>query len=163
MISESFVKTLSKLNSLCVNFTEWKIPENLIKLKCTEVIVRSSSLKKCFEMLRKIHIKKQLFFSKGAESLVTLVKRNVILETVVLDNAQKMRFSIKDYFSKCDQIRRKLRIWSYLLKKSLMENFIFCALIEYLQATVSEYDHGDIIPNIRITSPCCDSAISVLH
>ena len=28
--------------------------------------------------------------------------------------------------SKCDQIRRKLRIWSYLLKKSLMENFIFC-------------------------------------
>ena len=29
---------------------------------------------------------------------------------------------------KCDQIRRKLQIWSHLLKKSLMENFIFCAL-----------------------------------
>ena len=41
---------------------------------------------------------------------------------------QKMKFSIKDFFSKCDQIRRKLRIWSYLLKKSLMENFIFCAV-----------------------------------
>ena len=38
-----------------------------------------------------------------------------------------MKFSIKDFFSKCDQIRRKLRIWSHLLKKSLMENFIFCA------------------------------------
>ena len=38
-----------------------------------------------------------------------------------------MRFFIKDFFSKCDQIRRKLRIWSHLLKKSLMENFIFCA------------------------------------
>ena len=160
MISESFVKTLSKLNSLCVNFTEWKIPENLINLKCTEAIVRSSSLKKCFEMLRKIHIKKTSSF---LVSLVTLVKRNIILETVVLYNAQKMRFSIKDYFSKCDQIRRELRIWSYLLKKSSMKNFIFCALIEYLQATVSEYDHGDIILNIRITSPCCDSAISVLH
>ena len=24
--------------------------------------------------------------------------------------------------------RRKLRIWSHLLKKSLMENFIFCAV-----------------------------------
>ena len=24
--------------------------------------------------------------------------------------AQKMKFSIKDFFSKCDQIRRKLRI-----------------------------------------------------
>ena len=36
-----------------------------------------------------------------------------------------MKFSITDFFSKCDQIRRNLRIWSYLLKKSLMENFIF--------------------------------------
>ena len=40
--------------------------------------------------------------------------------------AQKAKFSIKDFFSKCDQIRRKLRIWSHLLQKSLMENFIFC-------------------------------------
>ena len=41
--------------------------------------------------------------------------------------AQKMKFSIKDFFSKCDQIRSFLQIWSHLLKKSLMENFIFCA------------------------------------
>ena len=39
-----------------------------------------------------------------------------------------MKFSIKVFFSKCDKIRRKLRIWSHLLKKSLMENFIFCAV-----------------------------------
>ena len=39
-----------------------------------------------------------------------------------------MKFSIKDFFSKYYQIRRKLRIWSHLLKKSLMENFIFCAV-----------------------------------
>ena len=39
-----------------------------------------------------------------------------------------MKFSIKYFFSKCDQIRRKLRIWSHLLKKSLRENFIFCAV-----------------------------------
>ena len=39
---------------------------------------------------------------------------------------QKMKFSIKDFFSECDQIRIYLRIWSHLLKKSsLMENFIF--------------------------------------
>ena len=36
-----------------------------------------------------------------------------------------MAFSIKDFFSKCDQIRRFLWIWSHLLKKSLMGNFIF--------------------------------------
>ena len=41
--------------------------------------------------------------------------------------AQKMKFFIKDYFSKCDQIRRKLPIWSHLLNKPLMENFTFCA------------------------------------
>ena len=42
--------------------------------------------------------------------------------------AQKMKFSVKDFFSKCGQIRRKLRIWSHLLKKSFMENFILCAV-----------------------------------
>ena len=35
---------------------------------------------------------------------------------------------MKDFFSKCDQIRRQLRIWSHLLKKYLMENFMFCAV-----------------------------------
>ena len=40
----------------------------------------------------------------------------------LLITAQKMKFSIKDFFSKCDQICRKL------LKKPLMENFIFCAM-----------------------------------
>ena len=39
-----------------------------------------------------------------------------------------MKFSIKDFFSKCDQICKKLRIWSNLLKKSLMKNFIFYAV-----------------------------------
>ena len=35
---------------------------------------------------------------------------------------------IKSFFSKRDQIPRKLRIWSHLLKKFLTENLIFCAL-----------------------------------
>ena len=45
----------------------------------------------------------------------------------VSNTAQKMDFSIKDFFSKCDQIHRKLRICSHLLKKSLMENFFSCS------------------------------------
>ena len=40
-----------------------------------------------------------------------------------------MKFSTKDFFSKCDQIRSTLHTWSHLLKKSLMENFIFCAVL----------------------------------
>ena len=39
--------------------------------------------------------------------------------------AQNMKLSIKDFFSKCDQIRSFLRIWTHLLKKSLTGNFIF--------------------------------------
>ena len=46
-----------------------------------------------------------------------------------LRTAQKLKFSIKDFFSKCDQIRTKLWICSHLLKKSLMESFIFCAVM----------------------------------
>ena len=43
--------------------------------------------------------------------------------------AQKMKFSIKDFSRKCDQIRRKLQIWSHLLEKSLMKNSIFCTVV----------------------------------
>ena len=41
---------------------------------------------------------------------------------------QKMKFYIKDFFSKCDQIRRFLRISSPLLKKSLLENLVLCVV-----------------------------------
>ena len=39
-----------------------------------------------------------------------------------------MKFSIKDFFTRCDQIRSFLRIWSHLLEESLTENFIFCVV-----------------------------------
>ena len=42
---------------------------------------------------------------------------------------QKMKLSLKNFLSKCDQIRSFLRIWIRLLKKSFMENFIFCAVL----------------------------------
>ena len=43
-----------------------------------------------------------------------------------------MKFSIKDFFSKYEQTRKKLRIWSHLLKKSLIENVFFAQWIEDL-------------------------------
>ena len=39
-----------------------------------------------------------------------------------------MKFSIKDFFGKCDQNRSFLRIWLHLVKESLIENFIFWAV-----------------------------------
>ena len=50
------------------------------------------------------------------------------LTTNQFRTAQKMKLSMEDFFSKCDQIRSFLRVWSHLMKKSLMENFIFCAV-----------------------------------
>ena len=42
-----------------------------------------------------------------------------------------MKFLIKDFFSKRVQIRSFLPIWLHLLKKSLMENFLFFAVYLY--------------------------------
>ena len=48
------------------------------------------------------------------------LKFTILLGTIT---AQKLKFAIKDFFSKCDQIRRNLWIWSHLMKKLLMESF----------------------------------------
>ena len=48
---------------------------------------------------------------------------------IVVYTSQKMKFFIKGFFSKCNQICRKLRIGSHFLKKSLMENFFFCTVL----------------------------------
>ena len=72
-------------------------------------------------------------FSKN--TILELKKTNAIINEKLTINltgisldaiitAWKMKFSIKDFFNNCDQIRR-----SRLLKKPLMENFIFCAVI----------------------------------
>ena len=63
---------------------------------------------------------------------------NFGIKKFVCSTAQKMKFSIKDFFTKCDQIRSFLRILSHLLKKSLMENFIFCGL-QFVYATQCDY------------------------
>ena len=65
--------------------------------------------------------------------VVNIVFKTTVACAVIACNdgaitAQKIKLSMKDFFSKYDQIRRKLRIWSHLLKKSLMENFIFSAV-----------------------------------
>ena len=72
-----------------------------------------------------------------------------------------MKFSIKDFFSKCDQIRRQLWIWSHLLKKSLMKNFSFCAVYQIQvigkTSTLSTWRYNAKLyePNkIKIGFPC---------
>ena len=64
---------------------------------------------------------------------------------------KRLNFFIKEFFSKCDQIRRKLRIWSHLLKNSSMENFIFCAVTRIrsnLEARFLQESLKDSLKNI---------------
>ena len=68
-----------------------------------------------------------------------------------------MKLSIKDFFSKGDQIRRKLWIWSHLLKKSLMENVIFREV-----KVITEYFlHADTILVFLAPEDIVDKKISV--
>ena len=86
---------------------------------------------------------------------------NIFAKSFILDvclsskcasnTAQKLKFSITDFFSKYDQIRRKLRICSHLLKKSVLENFIFCAVY----VTVSDSKLLQLISNSAIIKMLC--------
>ena len=65
-----------------------------------------------------------------------------------------MKFSIKDFSGKCDQIRKKLQIWSHLLDKSLIENFIFCAVYTAIifVATSHHCSHKNLLINFKNSS-----------
>ena len=58
------------------------------------------------------------------------ILRNFIEELLnrIHVTAEKIKFFIQNFFSKCNQIRRKQWIWSHSLKKPLMEKFIFCSV-----------------------------------
>ena len=59
-----------------------------------------------------------------------LIKCKVIVNKFFF-TTQKMEFSITDFFSKYNQFRRNL-VTLHLLKKSSMENVIFCAAFFFL-------------------------------
>ena len=56
------------------------------------------------------------------------VPLNLFVQILYTHTSHEMKISIKDFFSKCDEIRSFLRICSHLLKKYLMGIFIFCAV-----------------------------------
>ena len=97
----------------------------------------SKSFPPAYRIVSSTKLKISVSFIKRRKSLIKTLKRIIpsvdlcgnprIISNHSLKNeptfsAQKVKFSIKDFFSK------KLRIWSHLLKKSLMKNFILCAM-----------------------------------
>ena len=79
---------------------------------------------------------RKIFYRTSPVAASALFSVNQIAEIT----AQKMKFSIKDFFSKCNQVRSFLRIWSHLLLKSLIENFIFVQCIANYNTATTDMD-----------------------
>ena len=52
-------------------------------------------------------------------------------------HGSKMEFSIKDFFSKCDEIGSFLQIWSHLLKKFLKENLMLHRMLDMVKWVIN--------------------------
>ena len=88
--------------------------------------------------------------------------KNLIIVYASL-TTQKMKFPIEDFFSKCDQICRKLRIWSHSLKKSLMENLIVCIVAELDSEFLLQCRDSIAMPNFfnfRISSQSLKASLT---
>ena len=70
-----------------------------------------------------IQDRRQVLMFLEENNFVDLFSANWVKENIEWISAQKMKFSIKDFVRKCNQIH--MPIWSHLLKKSLLENFMF--------------------------------------
>ena len=137
------IKSISNFLGLCPNFDKWEIVRIGV-LKNVNVTLTGMKIVNPTQEIIKVlgvhisHNKKiqdDLNFCKIIKNLCNVIKPWRVRKLWKAKyTAQKIKFSIKDFFSKCDQIHSFLRIWSHLLKKSLMENFIFCAVITIFQS-----------------------------
>ena len=62
-----------------------------------------------------------------------------------LVTAEKMKFFIKDIFSKCDEIRSFLQIWSHILKTSLIKNFFWYSGFYHWSFKISLNCYQDVL------------------
>ena len=71
------------------------------------------------------------------------VKIRVFIANTGKYTVQKMKFSLKDFFSKCDQIRRKLRILVRFTEEILNGKLYFCTVIQTIKnSTFGNFSHG---------------------
>ena len=123
-------------------------PKTLQRTEHTETYLLTVPLKKdpthtslpCFSLfhLKYVHT----WHLRNPSKLKLSLSEEWYCKAALSITAQKIRFSIKNFFSKYDQFRWKLRIWSHLLKKSLMENFIFVQCIHFWSGKESYIIYG---------------------
>ena len=124
---DKYIKTKIKIYGgiVNVNFQSRKMPKEKAPCKCLSLIMLDSVIK---AKKKYFPYSLFLFFCSSYKFLYLSLACSLNLSLSFSHYKEKMKISIKDFFSKCNQIRRKQRIWSHLLKKSLMQNFIFCAV-----------------------------------
>ena len=108
----------------------WCPKNDLIKSLYFEFCVSSQFLLHLKKKIIQLSLKTRwrfgmIFLVQSIGLLKYIIKIIVLHEKCKNQHCTKMKFCIKDFFSECDQSRSVLRIWSHLLKKSLMKNFIF--------------------------------------
>ena len=80
------------------------------------------------------------------QKVVVQILKLILCQKMIHCTKNEVFFFIKDFFSKCDQIRRKLLIGSHLLTKPWMENFIFCGVTSLLFMS-HQFTNANTIPN----------------
>ena len=88
-------------------------------------------------------LKMKLFLIKNWLKNYTNQVYKLLEKKSTLTLQKKMKLSVKDFFSQWDPIHRKQWIWSHLLKKSLMDNFSFCAVSTFIN-TIWDADLADM-------------------
>ena len=125
-ITQSYFKVPKDVILNSVNFFIMKIPN---KREIQQILIHfwlDIDFKDFAQIYKKCTTEPYSFLANDT----TLPSDNPLIfqKSHVINTTEKMKFSIKDFFSKWDQIYRFLWFLSHLLKKSLMENSIFCAV-----------------------------------
>ena len=129
--------TVSKVRDGAFSKNSWKIlnrlatgyrqPFILVEKMIVEIVLNLNSANKYIKLNKTLD-----YFTVTINLLFLLSYKSEFSTEKFVDKkfftTQKMKFSIKGFFTKCDQIHSLLWVWSHLPKKSLMENFISCAV-----------------------------------
>ena len=110
--------------------------------RLTLVLTYNPALNKVYDVLKKAHghTIRSPRLSAVLQSPLRVPFRN---PNTVKDTAQKMKFFIKDFFSKCDQICSFLQIWSHYLRNPWWKTSFFVHWDHLVRSKLKIRDSND--------------------
>ena len=126
-----------------------------MRLFTAELSINITNIRFCCE-LKNCNWQKLLQYSQR-RSENQFPKCSALWKLVTAKHFKLLSQKAQDFFSKFDQIRSFVWIWSHLLKKSLMENFIFwaVALSKILFRILTHLIHAFSENNLFQFTFCC--------